>query len=928
MSKRASLFFVFLALATGAVTAAGQVEGPTVETLPNGLTVVIQEDHSAPVVAIQYWVKAGSRTESDREAGITHLIEHMIFKGTPSRPVGEVARAIEAVGGVINAYTSFDYTVYHVTIASRYARLGLEVLTDAVRNPLFDPKELELEKKVVLEEIQSGEDRPAVRLHRRLFAEAYKVHPYRRPIIGFPQTVSSFTREDLVDYVRRLYVPQNVVLVVTGDVEPGAILEDVRRLLGDWSGAPPGAPEAAPEPPQEGIRTLLTREEAKEAHILLAFPIPEVTHEDVPAIDLLAMILGDGESARLERKVRAERGLVYSVGASSFTPLGPGLFLIQATLDPQRLREALLAILEEAYRLSGETVPHGELDKARLNVEADLIRAKETMEGKARVMGEFQVLCGDLRREQVYLDQIRRVSPTDIQRVASRYLRPERLTAGVLLPAGSPVEISSSELGHLAQDAFWARPGGLPQGRETPRGEVRKEVLGNGLTVLVRESHDTPTVSIRAVFLGGTRYETPDRAGIGAFLARMLTRGTEGRSAEQLARDVESLAGSLDGFSGRNSMGIKAEFLSRFFPQAMELLSDVLLHPSFDPGEMEKERALTLAALRREEDEPSSLAFRLFAETLYRVHPYGLRRLGTEESLRGIRTEDLQRVHKELIQPDNAVLAIVGDVSVGEAMRWTRRYLGRWGGSGFRPPPVPQEPPLQEIRVARHALPKRQTHIVLGFPGTTLGSADHFPLEVLDAVLSGQGGRLFRELRDRQGLAYSVTSFSHLGLDPGYFGTYIATSPENVEVAIQGLKTELERVAREGISAEELDRAKRYIIGTYEIGQQTHAAQAMTMGLDERYGLGFAFGERFLQKIEEVTMEDVLHVARKYIRMDSYVMAVVGPDAGVAARSSSLTPQRLFDSLKKPLNTSIRVLNGLIDPPPFLKDANPGPESE
>lgn len=880
MNTRRGLLILYMCLGLGGIgSASGQGHGPRVTTLPNGLTVVIQEDHSAPVVAIQYWVKAGSRTESDREAGITHLIEHMIFKGTPSRPVGEVARAIEAVGGIINAYTSLDYTVYHVTIASRYALLGLETLTDAVRNPLFDPSELELEKKVVLEELRSGEDRPAVRLHRRLFSKAYEVHPYRRPIIGFPETVSSFTRQDLLDYVRRLYVPRNVTLIVAGDVNPDATLAEIRRLLEDWSPSSPEAPAPVVEPTQDRMRTLIMREEASEAHVLLAFPIPAVTHEDVPAIDLLAMILGEGDSSRLERIVRSEKGLVYSIGASSYTPQDPGVFLVYATLDPQRLQEALPAILEQAFLPGRERVPQAELEKARINIEAGLVRAKETMEGKARIMGQFQLLYGDLRQEQAYLEAIHRVNSADIERVARTYLRPERLTLGVLVPRGSAVEIPPSELERLTQGAFSRRVAAPAKQVDTGVTETRKEVLENGLTILIKESRDTPTVSIRAVFLGGTRYETPAKAGIGALFSRMLTRGTEGRSAQKLAGDVESLGGSLEGFSGRNSLGLRAEFLSRFFPQSMELLSDVLLQPSFDPEELEKERTLTLAELRREQDQPSSMVFRLFAETLYRVHPYGLRRLGTVESIRSLGRDDLQRMHRELVQPDNCVLAIVGDVSVEEALRWSRRYLGHWKGGEFLPPSVPQEPPLREIRVATRPLPKQQTHIVLGFPGTTLNAADRFPLEVLDAVLSGQGGRLFRELRDRHGLAYSVTSFSQVGLDPGYFGTYIATSPENVEAAIRGLKTELERVTKEEITSEELERAKRYIIGTYEIGQQSHAAQAMTMGLDERYGLGFAFGKRFVRQIEGVTKEEVLQVARKYIHMDGYVLAIVGPDA-------------------------------------------------
>jgi zinc protease len=832
------------------------------------------------VVAVQFWVKAGSRTESDREAGITHVMEHMIFKGTPTRGLGQVAWEVEALGGQINAYTSLDYTVYHVVIASRYARAGLEVLTDAVRHPLFDAEELEREKKVVLEELRMRDDRPAGKLQNAMFAQAFRVHPYRRPIIGFPETVASFTREDLLEYARRLYVPENITLIMTGDLDPADTMKDVRRLLEDWAPRASQGPAIQAEPPQREFRAVELREEASEAHMELAFPIPGASHEDTPALDLLAIILGEGESSRLQRTIRSVKGLVHSIGAYAYTPLDPGLFTLQAALDPEKFHSAAEEILNETFRLREEPVGPEELDKARITIEADLVRGKEAMQGKARVLGQFQLIHGGVHKEGEYLEAIRQVSPADVQRVARDYLKPERLNAVVLLPKETPVRAEPSQLNDLAQKVFAAQSvshtGPVPAYRERA---VHKEVLDNGLILLVKETHEVPTVAIQASFLAGSRFESRENAGISAVLTKMLTKGTRNRSAQQLAKEVESMGGSLEGFSGRNSVGVKAEFLSRFFPQAMEYLADVLLHSTMDPEELEKERPRLLAAVRREQDQPTQFAFQLFASTLFRVHPYGLRRGGTEESIAALQRSDLQAYYRRVILPENGVLAIVGDVSVEEASRWAKRYMGAWRAGRFSPVVVPQEPALEEIRIARQDSPRQQVHVVLGFPGATLGGADQCPLQVLDTVLSGQGGRLFKELRDRQGLAYTVTSFSQLGLDPGYFGTYIATSPENLTRAIEGLKEELQRTSREIISPEELERAKRHIVGSYEIGQQTHSSQAMTMALDERYGLGFDYGTRYLQAIQSVTQEDVLRVAKKYIRMDRYVLAIVGPDS-------------------------------------------------
>lgn len=863
-----------------ACTAHGAEQGPLVSTLPNGLAVVLQEDHSAPVVAIQYWVKAGSRTEKDSEAGITHLIEHMIFKGTPTRGVGEVAGEIESAGGEINAYTSFDYTVYHVSIASRYAGVGLDVLTDAVRNALFDAGELEQEKKVVLEELRMREDRPSGKLQKALFAKAYRVHPYRRPIIGYRERVHAFTRKDIQDYVHRLYVPENITLVMVGDLELHATLERIRGLLENWSPRPLWTPPLATEPSQERTRSVVLREPASEVHVQMGFRIPPVHHEDVPALDLLALILGMGESSRLEQRVRSQKGLVYSVGAYAHTPLESGLFLIHATLDPQHLKAALSEILKETFRIGGEGVPLAELEKARINVEADFLTSKETMHGKARNLGYFQTMFGDVHEEKAYLEAVRRLTPRDIKRVAREYLAPEQLTVALLIPEDAAVEIAPSDIEGTAREALEKlTPAAESPVVATQTARVHKEVMENGLTLLVKEDHAVPTVSIQTVFLGGSRFEHHEDAGVSAFLARLLTRGTWSRPAEQLALEVESMAGSLKGYSGRNSVGAAAEFLSRFFPQAMELLSDVLLNPTFDPEELKKERERLIAAVRREKDQPTRLAFQTFRHTLFRVHPYGFRELGTEDSLKTLTREDIQLFYHRVILPDNGVLAIVGDVTLSEALRWTRRYLGRWAGGGFHAPAVPKEPPLEATRSVRKTTPKQQVHIVLGFPGTTIGAPDKYPLEVLDTVLSGQGGRLFRELRDRQGLAYSVTSLSQVGLDPGFFGTYMGTSPENLDRAIDGLKAELRQVTQEKIRPEELERAKQYIVGRYEIGLQTHSAQAMTMALDERYDLGFDYGRRYIQRIQAVTREDVLQAARKYIHLDRYVLVIVGPES-------------------------------------------------
>ncbi|MEJ5375196.1 MAG: pitrilysin family protein [bacterium] len=876
MGLRVFLALSMLLLSMGSCAWAGAASGPTVHFLPNGLTVVVDEDHSAPVAAIQYWVRAGSRTETHRQAGITHLIEHMIFKGTQKRKPGELAWEIESLGGTINAYTTPDYTVYHVSIASRFAWEGLELLTDAIQNASLDSSELEQEKRVVLEEIRMGEDRPQVKLQKALFAEAFKVHPYGRPVIGYPETVSSFMREDLLAYVEKLYVPANMTLILAGDLETGIALQWARKLWEGWDRPQAEAPQVKQEPQQETLRTVLLRKEVSEAHLRLAFPIPEASHPDVPALDVLAMILGDGESSRLEQRLRVQSGLVYTVGADSYTPLDPGLFIIHASLDPVNLNSAIRLVFEELEKVKAMGVSPSELEKARLQVEANLIHARETMSGRARVLGQFLMLQGDISKEKEYLEAVGKVGSEEIRRVALKYLCGKKLTAALLLPQESHKEMDQQALKELLEQASEQKIH-RAQPETSPALSVHREVLPNGLTLLVRESHQVPTVAIRAVFLGGSRFETPQTAGLSKVVAHMLTRGTQSRSAQDLAQEVEAMAGSLEGFSGRNTFGVQADFLSRFFPQAMELLSDVIMNPTFPEQELERERPRLIASVRREKDQPTAQVMRIFAQTLFRVHPYGLRQHGTEESLGALKRDDLKAFASRWLVPNNGVISIAGDVSLHEARKWVQRFMGGWRSAEFVPPPVPQEPALEQVRQVRQEAPLQQVHVVLGFPGTTLQSPERFALEVLDNVLSGQGGRLFKELRDRQGLAYSVTSFSQVGLDPGYFGTYIATAPQNLERALEGLRKELQEVTRQEISPEELQRAKNNIVGTYEISQQTNAARAMSMALDERYGLGHDFGEKYPRLIQEVTAQQVLEAARNYLNLDRCVTVILGP---------------------------------------------------
>ncbi len=861
--------------------------------LDNGLTVVFQEQHAAKVAAFQVWVNAGSADEAPDETGLAHLHEHMLFKGTRRRRPGEIAREVEAHGGEINAWTSFDQTVYHIVVASQFARRGVDILADAIRNSIFDESELSREVEVVAEEIRRSEDIPARRASRDLFATAFRVHPYQRPVIGTEQSVRSFTRAKVLDFYRRHYAPHNLVLAAAGDFREAdlrAWIED--SLGGDWQRPGFSAPPRPQEPGRTARRIHLRGDDVKEAYLNLAFAIPALQHEDAPALDLLAMILGQGEASRLVLEVKRKRSLVNDIRAYAYTPQDPGLMVASLTLPGQTVAPALEAAVRILLQLRTSLIPLDELSTAKALIEAEAVYQRETVQGVARKLGFYQSAAGGIEREVHYYERIAALTPENILEAADRYLRLEGAVLTGLLPPGTPFEAQQAEeiLDRVSREAPTApaerrlplpqppasiRVASLRAAREDDSGVVI-ERLSSGATVMVREESAAPLFAIRAVFPGGMRYETEEVNGLTTLLARTLTRGTPTCDAEQISHLVDSLSGSLSAQAGRNSVSLRGEFLSRHFHRAMAAFADCLLNPLFPESELQRERALLLQDILAREDNPAGVAQDLLARTLYRRHPYGLPTFGEQQSVERLGVEQLRRYHAQHMDPSQMTLAVVGDVKAEEVIAFAQEAFGR-RRSPASAPQIPPEPPIAEARTAKKTIQRAQSHLMLGFHAARVNDPWRHALEVMTTALSGQGGRLFGELRDKRSMAYSVSSFAVEGVDPGFFAVYMATSPHKLDDALEGIRAELTRIGDQPPPESELRRARQHLIGTHEIGLQRNGARAALLALDQCYGLGLENFLQYARRVSAVTAEDVQQVARRVIDLERSALALVGP---------------------------------------------------
>ncbi|HWV38737.1 MAG TPA: pitrilysin family protein [Vulgatibacter sp.] len=864
--------------------------------LPNGLHVILQENRAAPVVALQAWVQVGSADETDREAGLAHLHEHMLFKGTRKRGPGVVAKDIESRGGEVNAWTSFDQTVYHLTIASRFFEDGLEILGDQVLGSIFDPEELAREVEVVIEEIKRSADSPSRRASRALFELAFREHTYGRPVIGFPHTVRSFTRDDVVGFYRRHYTPDNITLVVVGDFDAERARRAIEEVWSEASGRHGGHHPRKVEPEQTSMRARILREQVMETHLALAWPIPDILSEDLAPLDLAAAVLGHGDSSRLVQEVKRDKHLVNDIYSYAYTPKDPGLFVVGATLPHERTAPAVEEILRQVHRLREKGPSDKELSVAKHLLESEAIWQKETMQGVARKLGFYSTITGSLDFEERYYERLRSATAEEVRAACERWLRAARLNVVAL--GGEEGTITEEELGSLSsalesgdghraprpQTPAAPPPAPAPARRQAkargePIGEtgILKATLDSGAVVLVRPESAVPVVAVRAAFLGGLRYETEETNGVDHLLARVVTKGTRRHPPKELAARTDELAASIVGVSGRNSFGLRGDFLARTFEPSFRLFAECLLEPSFEQKEVDRERALQVEAIRSRDDNPSSVAFDLFSHTIFRRHPYRFDPLGTAETLAAFGPGELEGWLRRHYGPEGLVLSVVGDVEPEEAFSLAEELFGGATSERRAPPEVPVVPPVEEPRRAMRHMDKQQAHLVLGFPGARFQDPERYALEVLASVLAGQGGRLFYELRDKRSMAYSVTAFNLEGIDPGYFGVYMGTSPEKLADAEEGIRAELARVAREPISEEELLRARRYLVGSHAIGLQKNSARAATFALDERYGMGADNFARYAERIESVTREDVLEAARRTLDPRRSVLAVVTP---------------------------------------------------
>ncbi len=866
----------------------------TKEVLPNGLTILVEEDHASPVVAINLWVRAGYFDEEDHEAGISHVIEHMFFKGTPDRPkADQIATEIKALGGEMNAGTYYDSTNYYVVLPAENFRKGLEIQADALMHPLFDAEELEREIEAVLQEGRRKIDTPGAYAVEMMYREAFEAHRIRRWRIGTEEGLRGMTRDHLLAYDRSHYVPGRVILSIVGDLKGAEAIEAAHLYLGGMpatEGAPLGSP---PEPPQIRFKYRRLKGDIKRAQTVLGFHGAPALSDDDFALRVLGHVLGAGRSSRLFQAVKETAGLADTVDASVESFRDIGVVTVMAENDPKNGPAAVRAIQAEIERLRREPPSAAEIERGRAAIEFRYHQSRSEVLGRSSILAYFEALGGYALAEES-VERLSRVTAADVRRVVESYLTLQNATLLEYVPESTAGEIDAASLLEDLKRTGAAPP--LPEpsaprpsaSTGTPSSPPRVVRVGashgvvrhrfeSGPVVLHEERRDLPIVTFCVGFRGGRSGEGRENAGITRLMQAAMVKGTPGREARQVALEIEGLGSAIERLVDEDYFGFSISILSRCARRGFEILMDLVRTPAFRYEEIEREKLLQLAAQETIKDQSLPYTFQLFRQAAFGSHPYALPSFGLQAAVQALKRDDLVKWHRLTVRPASMVVSVVGDLGEQEALDLVGAAITDWvreGHGGKDPGQLIGWGASEVVELRR----RKQTAQVIGFPTPGLQTPERFPLDLVQVITSGLGGRFFEEVRGKRGLAYAVHAFNYHRVGGGAFAIYLATSPPQEAEARRVLFQEIALLRREGPRREEVERSVRYARGAHAIAMQGNGGRAFRYLDAEVRGIGVEAVQEYPDRLASVGNEEIQDAIWRYLDPDHCAIGILRGD--------------------------------------------------
>ena len=862
----------------------------SVFTLGDGMRVVLEENHAAPVVAMQVWLGVGAADEPDGQEGAANVIRHLFRRSLR----GAGAAGVESRAG---AWTSYDETVVHTLVATPFVDEGLRALAGAVTTPALTPADFEAARAAARADLRATRTDPPHVAAESALAAAWSAHPYRRPLLGTDATLADLTIDKLRAFHDRAYGAGQATLVVVGDFDAGAVRARVSALFGAWRRAT--APSARTrEPAQDGTHVVVTTADVADPELALAWKTPDFRGDERAALQVLAAVLGQGARTRLDDELVRNRQLARATRAFLFASRDGGLLVTSATLGAGPVEDTAAVLLEEVARLGRDGPTRDELVRARTLVERQEVAQKASVDGYARRLGLYATVGGDPDLEAAHLKRVRDVDGQQVQKVAARFLRAANLTVAVTLPAARGAAARADDrvprlVARLRATVAGAGARAPVASARAARGADVRNIetyrLPSGVRLLILPDDTADQVSVRAVWAGGARIEDAHLTGATSLIARLLVRGTKTRAPEQLAAELADTGGRLEGFAGLDVLGVRSEFLASRWEHGLDLLVDCLRNPRFAEEDVEQDRRVVLDAIRLRDNDPANVARRLFEDAVYAGRPYHEDALGTSESVAGLTRRRLLDFFRAAYAPAGLTLAIVGAVDPARVADRVQALFADAPLSARGPSAPPASsavaPPLghgaaaaapgEPRQVVRFGAPG-QARLVLGFPGVTPNDPDRLALDVVAEILNRPGQRL-AALRDMRGLLEEVEARSTVSADGGTFSIRAAVRPDTLELAVAALRGELARLLEGGVTPDELAAARQALIARRALAFQRRGAVALAMALGATLGDPTRSPRRDLDDLARLKPEDILRAARRLLDPRREVLAVVRP---------------------------------------------------
>ena len=827
--------------------------------LDNGLTFIIREDKSNPVVSLQAWCETGSIHEGKYlGSGVSHFVEHMVFKGTEERESLAIAQDVSSIGGTINAYTSFDRTVYYINCPSEALFTSNQILKDLVFQATMPETEFEPEREVIRREISMGRDDADKVASQEMFSTCYQRHPYGLPVIGYLQSFNQLNRSDLRNYYKERYVTDNTFIVISGDVDMDVVRDQVNKLYGDIQRVASPPVFIPTEPDQLGRRDSFVPYSNPITRLWMSWKIPGITDSDMPAIDVIAVILGQGKSSRLFQTLKEQSGLVHNISAYSYTPSHAGVFAVNAGIDPnnkQKVEEEIYNVIQE---LKCESVSEEEINKAKRIAMVSQLSSLQTVQGQAADLGSNWSITRNVNFTEEYLRKISNLNADNIRDVANRYFKEESLS---VIEVGKKIKLKKNKAEIFKNNK-----------------EINQHILDNGLIIAVEEDFRLPVVAISNTFKAGLFADSIHGQGITQLLSRVFLKGTNTKEADQIALMIESLGGNVTAIGGNNSLSLNSEFLSDDFEQALNIVSNIILHPTFPQPAVDREKETLLMDIKEERESPLSLAAIIARENLFDNHAYKNSRLGTENHVKALDTEKILKYYSNYGVANNGVISICGAIDsdkvidkVGGAfskMRIGDEVIANTKDAEW---PVTQK----EIEYNHH---KEQAVLLVAYPGLKLDDKDRAIVSLIEEISGGMDGLLFKRIREELGLAYYVGTSQLVSYSRGSIYFYAGTNSESLSKVQHELEKIIGSLISEKIDDKVLERAKKSLIGKYSLSKQSYSARAQSMALNLLYGLGECYDEENLKLIKNTTSSDLQKCCQKYFNTLSKVTVRIVPN--------------------------------------------------